>query len=155
MICPSRMLKKNLGCFGVVVFEVLILSPFVLNTVAHGSCRLARCAGYLSLTQSRCHRRWSGPPKEPHGAKEPARGESARGCPGFAGAMAAMSGGSDGRVWGRNVPISSAKNSLVRDLHPAGLCPARHCPVPLSSGATIAIMATLLIVVLLKPKSRK
>jgi hypothetical protein len=48
------MLRKNLGCFGVVFLGVLMFSPFVTKIVLHGSCCLACCEGYFSLTQSSC-----------------------------------------------------------------------------------------------------
>jgi hypothetical protein len=63
--------SMNLGCFCVVFFDGLIFSPFVTNTVEHGSFCLACCEGYFALTQSSCHGRCAGHLKKRVGRKSP------------------------------------------------------------------------------------
>ena len=64
--------SMNLGCFCVVFFDVLMFSPFVPKTVAHGSFSLACGEGCFSLTQSACQGRCSGCRKKSVGRKSPA-----------------------------------------------------------------------------------
>ena len=65
------MLRTNLGCFWVVFFDVLICSPFVTNTVEHGSFHRACCEGYLSITQGACHGIYSSLMKKKTGRMSP------------------------------------------------------------------------------------
>jgi hypothetical protein len=59
----------NRGCFGVDFFAVLMFSPFVPNTVAHGFCGLACGAGCFSTNAKRVPWQMFQPPEEKSGSK--------------------------------------------------------------------------------------
>jgi hypothetical protein len=65
-LCTRSM---NLSCFGVDFFEVLMFSPFVPNTVMHGSCCLACGAGCFSPNAKPVPEQVFRPPEEKRGSQ--------------------------------------------------------------------------------------
>jgi hypothetical protein len=76
--------SMNLGCFCMVFFDVLIFSPFVTNTVWHGSFRRACCEGCLSTSAKLVPWHIFKSHDERNGLNEPARAALARQCLGVA-----------------------------------------------------------------------